>query len=282
MNQTTQTQATGKLAKSPETIMASYLTHELRAPVTAIKLGLEIFEEQIGDRLQADERQMLNLAIKNTGRLQGLVNDIMDYTKVLAGKMQLAFQACDAREILSDVASSFQPWAISRGIRLVKEDSNEPLPRIKAEQRRVIQVLTNLISNALKFTPARGTVTVGVKMGKYEHAGTLVFRVKDTGPGIPADHLESIFETFSQSVSNGKQSDGTGLGLTLARSMVQLHGGRIWAESWKGLGATFCFTIPIAAEDLREPIEVYAKPVEYHGLFVDVFRKLNSFVAAFF
>ncbi|MFA6318719.1 MAG: HAMP domain-containing sensor histidine kinase, partial [Elusimicrobiota bacterium] len=148
MNQTTGTQATGKTTKTPETIMASYLTHELRAPVTAIKLGLEIFEEQVGDRLQADERQMLNLAIKNTGRLQGLVNDIMDYTKVLAGKMQLALQSCDAREIVGDVVSSFQPWAISKGIRLVREDSNEPLPRIKAEQRRIIQVLTNLISNA--------------------------------------------------------------------------------------------------------------------------------------
>jgi signal transduction histidine kinase len=100
--------------------------------------------------------------------------------------------------------------------------------------------------------------------------------------GIPADHLETIFDTFNQSVSNGKQSDGTGLGLTLARSMVQLHGGRIWAESWKGLGATFCFTIPIAAEDMAEPIEIYAKPVEYHGLLVDAFRKLNAFVAAFF
>ncbi|MBI4679082.1 MAG: HAMP domain-containing histidine kinase [Elusimicrobia bacterium] len=282
MNQTTQSQATGRNGKTPETIMASYLTHELRAPVTAIKLGLEIFEEQVATRLQADERQMLTLAIKNTGRLQGLVNDIMDYTKVLAGKMKLDFQTCDARELLSEVVDSFQAWAISKGIRLVKEDSNEPLPRIKAEPKRVIQVLTNLLSNALKFTPARGTVTVGVKAGKYEHAGTLVFRVKDSGAGIPAEHLESIFETFSQSVTNGKQSDGTGLGLTLARSMVQLHGGKIWAESWKGLGATFRFTIPISPEDLPEPIEVYANPVEYHGLFVDVYRKLNAFVAMLF
>ncbi|MBI5209071.1 MAG: HAMP domain-containing histidine kinase [Elusimicrobia bacterium] len=283
MNQTIETRGMAeRTGKAPESIMASYLTHELRAPVTAIKLGLEIFEEQVAERLQSDEKQMLHLAIKNTGRLQGLVNDIMDYTKVLAGKMSLDFVSCDPQAIIDEVVESFQAWAISKGVRLVKEVPTEHLPRIKAEPRRIIQVLTNLISNALKFTPARGTVTIGVRMGKYEHAGTLVFRVKDTGPGIPQEHLESIFETFQQSVSNGKQSDGTGLGLTLARSMVQLHGGRIWAESWKGLGATFSFTIPIAAEDLAEPIEVYAKPVEYHGIFVDVYRKLHAVLAAFF
>ncbi len=264
-----------------EPILASYLTHELRAPVTAIKLGLEILQEQVDGRLHSDEKQMLNLAIKNTSRLQGLVNDIMDYTKVLAGGMKLALEACDPRELVNDSMDTFRAWAISRGVRLVKQLPREPLPRIHAEPRRILQILTNLISNALKFTPARGSVTVAVSVGQYEHAGTLLFKVQDTGCGIPHEDLDRIFETFHQSVSKGKQSDGTGLGLTLARSMVELHGGRIWAESWKGLGATFFFTVPIAPEDLPAGTEVYSKPVEYHGLLVGLYRRVNSFIALF-
>lgn len=267
-----------KPKQAPEPIMASYLTHELRAPVTAIRLGLEILQEQTGDRLAPDERQMLALAVKNTSRLQTLVNDIMDYTKVISGKMNLKLVPVNSREIISEVVESFQAWAITKGIRLVKEDPGQ-LPRVNADEGRIVQVLTNLVSNALKFTPARGIVTISVKEGTGAHHGTLVFKVKDTGCGIPEKDLEKIFESFVQSAENGKQSDGTGLGLTLARSMIQLHGGRIWAESWKGIGSSFFFTVPICPEDLTEPVEVYAKPTEYHGLLVNVYRRLNAFLA---
>ncbi len=269
-----------KPKQAAEPMMASYLTHELRAPVTAIRLGLEILQEQTGDRLAPDEKQMLALAVKNTSRLQTLVNDIMDYTKVISGKMNLKLVATDCRDMVSEVTESFQAWAITKGIRLVKEDPG-PLPRVMADADRIIQVLTNLVSNALKFTPARGIVSISVKEGTGQHAGTLIFKVKDTGCGIPEKDLEKIFESFVQSAENGKQCDGTGLGLTLARSMIQLHGGRIWAESWKGIGSSFFFTVPICAADLPEPVEVYPQPTEYHGLLMNVYRRLNAFMALF-
>ncbi len=269
-----------KPKQAAEPMMASYLTHELRAPVTAIRLGLEILQEQTGDRLAPDEKQMLALAVKNTSRLQTLVNDIMDYTKVISGKMNLKLVPTDCREMVSEVTESFQAWAITKGIRLVKEDPG-PLPRVMADADRIIQVLTNLVSNALKFTPARGIVSISVKEGTGRHAGTLVFKVKDTGCGIPEKDLEKIFESFVQSAETGKQSDGTGLGLTLARSMIQLHGGRIWAESWKGIGSSFFFTVPICQADLPEPVEVYPQPIEYHGLLMNVYRRLNAFMALF-
>ena len=140
----------------------------------------------------------------------------------------------------------------------------------------------NLISNAIKFTPSRGLVTISVAEGKYEHAGTLIFKVKDTGCGIPHAELEKVFGMFEQACASQKrQSSGTGLGLTLARAMVELHGGRIWAESWKGSGSTFCFTIPIAPVDMFRPVEVYAEPLQLHGLLLDVARRLNAFVAMF-
>ena len=267
--------------KAPEQIQASYLTHELRAPVTAIRLGLEILQEQVTGKLEGDEKQMLSLAIKNTARLEGLINDIMDYSKIVAGKMTVTREPCEARALINDAVDAMQTMALSKGVKLAKE-VEDGLPRVSAEARRVVQVLTNLISNAIKFSPTRGTVTVSVKAGRYEHAGALVFRVKDMGCGIPAEDIEKVFDMFVQSATSGqKKTVGTGLGLTLARAMVALHGGRIWAESWKGAGASFSFTIPVAAEDMVRKIDLYPKPLEYHGLLVEVYRRINAVLAMF-
>lgn len=261
-------------------VQPSYLAHELRAPVTSIRLGLEIFAEQIESRLEADERQMLQLAIRNTQRLEGLVDDIMDYSKIAAGKLAVVKEACDARSLVDDAADALRAMATARGVRLVKQTA-PLLPRCAAEGRRVTQVLINLVSNAIKFSPARSTVTISVSEGKYEHAGTLLFKVKDQGCGIAKEDLEKVFGMFEQAGGNLRPSGGTGLGLTLARAMVELHGGRIWAESWKGCGATFCFTIPIAPVDMARPVEVYAKPLEVHGLLADFARRFNAFLALF-
>ena len=268
------------LVKAPEQIQASYLTHELRAPVTAIRLGLEMLQEQVTRRLEADEKQMLTLAIKNTARLEGLINDIMDYSKIVAGKMTVTREPCEARALINDAVDAMQTMALSKGVKLAKE-VEDGLPRVSAEARRVVQVLTNLISNAIKFSPTRGTVTVSVEAGRYEHAGALVFRVKDMGCGIPAEDIEKVFDMFVQSTSGKKKNVGTGLGLTLARAMVKLHGGRIWAESWKGAGTSFYFTIPVAAEDMVRKIDLYPKPLEYHGLLVEVYRRINAVLAMF-
>jgi signal transduction histidine kinase len=268
-------------APKPEgqSLPASYLTHELRAPITSIRLGLEILQEQVNGRLAADERQMLNLAVKNTARLEGLVNDIMDYSKIMAGRMKIDREPCDARDLIDEAIDTMRAAAVSHGVKLVKEDC-EPMPRVSAEGRRIVQILTNLISNAVKFTPAHGTVTVSVKRGTMEHQGTLIFKVKDTGRGIPTKDLESVFDMF-QSTGAVKKSEGTGLGLTLARLMVQIHGGRIWAESWRQMGATFYFTIPIAAEDMLKKVQIYPKEVQYSGLIMDIAKRLNAFMAMF-
>ncbi|HEX4047772.1 MAG TPA: HAMP domain-containing sensor histidine kinase [Elusimicrobiota bacterium] len=266
-------------SRSAHQVQAAYLAHELRAPVTSIRLGLEILSEQVDGRLESDERQMLQLAIKNTHRLEGLVNDIMDYSKIAAGKMAIAKDACDARALVDEAVDALKAAATSKGVKIVK-DYGPLLPRVSAENRRVVQVLINLLSNAIKFTPARGCVTVAVSEGRHAHEGTLMFKVKDTGAGIAADQLEKIFGMFEQAgAANVRKAEGTGLGLTLARAMVELHGGRIWAESWKGCGATFCFTIPIASVDQSRPVEVYAEPLQVHGLVAEFARRFNAFLA---
>ncbi|MBI4348853.1 MAG: HAMP domain-containing histidine kinase [Elusimicrobia bacterium] len=262
--------------------LASYMTHELRAPLTSVRSALGLLEEQLATRLQPDEQQVLTLAMKNADRLAGLINDILDFSKIQAGKMSMQLETLDPLALLQEAVDSLQAWALARGVRLVRGPSAGGLPRVRGDARRITQVLTNLLSNAIKFTPAGGRVEVSARMGRAEHTGTIVFSVKDTGCGIPQQDLEKIFRCFEQSAEGRKTSNGTGLGLTLAKSMVELQGGRIWAESWKGLGSTFHFTIPIVSEDLAVPVEVYPRSPEYHGLLVDVFRRLNAVVAAFF
>ena len=260
-------------------VQAAYLTHELRAPVTSIRLGLELLSEQIAGRLDPAELRMLQLAIKNTVRLEGLVDDVMDYSKIAAGKMAIVKEPCDARALADEAMDALKAAATAKGVKIVK-NVDPMLPRVSAEGRRVVQVLINLLSNAIKFTPARGTVAVTVSEGRHEHRGTLMFEAKDTGCGIAADQLEKIFGLFEQAGSGGaRSSEGTGLGLTLARAMVELHGGRIWAESWKGSGATFCFTLPVAPVDQSRPVEVYAEPLQIHGLVAEFARRFNAFLA---
>ncbi len=255
------------------------LTHELRAPVTSLRLGLQLLNEQAKNRLSDQERQMLDLAIRSAGRLENLVDDVMDYSKASHSGIKLDWQLCDARFLIGEAVQGLQSFALAHGVRLSRECSI-PLPRIEADSRRIVQVLTNLISNAVKFTPPRGVVTVSADMGRFEHEGTIVFKVKDTGKGIPQDELEKIFKPFVQA-SHTDAGQGTGLGLSLARMMVELHGGRIWAESWPGLGATFYFTIPISASETRRKTRPYPKSVEYSGLLMSLTRRLNAFLAFF-
>ncbi|HVA67277.1 MAG TPA: HAMP domain-containing sensor histidine kinase [Elusimicrobiota bacterium] len=268
-------------ARSQGEISPSYLTHELRAPVTAIRLGLEILQDQLNGRLSADERHMLSLAFKNTIRLEALVNDVMDYSKIAAGKMPLKKEPCSPQELIKDAVEILQPSALSAAVKLIQE-KEDPLPRVSAEGRRIVQMLSNLVSNAIKYVPprGRGVVRVSAALGKFEHAGTVVFKVKDNGCGIALNDLEKLFSAFSQTESKNQKS-GTGLGLALVRAMAELHGGRVWAESWPGAGSSFYFSIPIAREDLREEIDVYPKPVEYSGLVMAFAKRMNAVLAFF-
>ncbi len=255
------------------------LTHELRAPVTSLRLGLQLLNEQAKSRLSPQERQMLDLAIRSAGRLENLVDDVMDYSKASHSGIKINWQLCDVRNLIGEAVLGLQSFALAHGVRL-NRDCPVPLPRIEADSQRVVQVLTNLISNAVKFTPPRGTVTVSADMGRFEHEGTIVFKVKDTGKGIPQDELEKIFKPFVQA-SHTDAGQGTGLGLSLSKMMVELHGGRIWAESWPGLGATFYFTIPISASETVRKMTPYPKAVEYSGLLMSLTRRLNAFLAFF-
>ena len=277
-----QPQAPKTLAQELDRKIASYMTHELRAPLTSVRSALGILQMQLEQTLDPEQRQILGMALRNADRLNGLIDDIMDFSKVRAGKMNVDSRPADPRDLIQEAIDSLRSWSVAKGVRLVRTGADEPLPRVHADRKRTIQVLINLLSNAIKFTPTGGKVEISASLGKFEHLGTVVFKVKDSGPGIPHQDLERIFRCFEQSALGTKTSEGTGLGLTLAKAMVELQGGRIWAESWTGLGASFLFTLPILTGDTDKSPAVYPKPVDYHGLLVSMFRRLNSVVAALF
>lgn len=268
-------------AASTEPMVASYLTHELRAPLTSIVSALMLLKEHLGAALKPEQNQILELALKNGDRLGMLINDILDYNKLQAGHMQLEAHATPARKLIREAVDSLNAWAVTKGVKLLRIPAEELLPRVQADAHRIVQVLTNLISNAIKFTPTGGKIEVSAAIGRGAHEGTVVFTVKDSGCGIPDKDLERIFRCFEQSAAGEKTGQGTGLGLTIAKSMVELHGGRIWAESWRGLGSAFHFTIPIAPQDMHRKIAIYPAPVQYHGIFVDWFRRIGAFIATF-
>ncbi|OIO07197.1 MAG: hypothetical protein AUJ52_10720 [Elusimicrobia bacterium CG1_02_63_36] len=260
--------------------LSSYMTHELRAPLTSVRSALGLLHDGLAGRLAPQEAQTLALAVRNAERLNGLIDDIMDYTKLRDGKMRMSAAPCRPEGLMQEAVDSLRSWALQKGVRVVRIENDEPLPLVSADRRRTVQVLTNLLSNAIKFTPAGRKIELSARLGKHQHFGTIQFRVKDQGPGIPHADLERIFACFEQSAQGVKASQGTGLGLTLAKAMIEALGGRIWAESWKGLGAEFFFTLPISAGQTAKPVKVYPQPVQYHGLLIGAFKRLNALVVA--
>lgn len=269
-------------ARPSEAQLGSYMTHELRAPLTSIRSALGLLAMNLEGRLSPEEAETLRLAARNAERLGGLIDDVLDFTKTRAGKMETSCEALVPEALLDEAVESLRSWAVAKGVRLGRAACEEPLPRVWGDRKRTVQVLTNLLSNAIKFTPAGGRVELSARLGRHQHQGTVQFRVKDTGPGIPAKDLDKVFRAFEQSALGAKASQGTGLGLTLAKSMVELMGGRIWAESWPGLGATLCFTLPLLVPGAAKPVEAYPKPVEVSGLLVSLAKRMNAVVAALF
>jgi signal transduction histidine kinase len=175
-----------------------------------------------------------------------LIEDLLEIVRQESGQMTLNIEDVPAASIISQTAEMFQSAAMERGISLRATDASPDLA-VRSDQGRIIQVMSNLVGNALKFVPSGGTVVLDAK----REDGEVVFSVNDSGPGIPPEDLHRLFERFWQRRRDDKR--GVGLGLTIARGIVEAHGGRIWAESQLGHGATFYFTLPSAAERSARP-----------------------------
>jgi signal transduction histidine kinase/DNA-binding response OmpR family regulator/ligand-binding sensor domain-containing protein len=228
------------------------ISHEFRTPLT---LTLGPLEDVLGGAVGPvpDEvRTELEVALRNSRRLLQLVNEILDLAKLESGRMHLSASENDLRVAIAEWSRSFQPLAERKRIRLTTDLSDQLLP-VWFDHERLGKAITNLLSNAFKFTPEGGHVEVrAIAAAQGAQAGVLV-SVRDSGPGIPEGERERIFERFYQVDETRRRfTPGTGIGLALARELVELHGGRIAVESREGEGATFTVWVPAGREHLSD------------------------------
>ena len=224
------------------------MSHELRTPLNAIIGFSQILSDESMRNLGPEERREFLGNILASGRhLLGLINEILDLSKIEAGKMTLSPGLFSVQDVLEEVLQTLKPLATKKGI-LIEVTFDPHLSTFNADAVKFKQILYNLLSNAIKFTPEGGNVYVRASATE-EWAE---FSVRDTGIGIRPGDQERIFQEFQHvEMSAARQHEGTGLGLTLAKKFVEMHGGRIWVESEAGKGSTFTFTLPLEAR--REP-----------------------------
>lgn len=225
----------------------SHVSHELRAPLVAIQRSLALLIEGEAGPVPEEQKQYLDIAHRNMTRLSRLINDILDLSKIEAGKLRIQPVRFPLSSLVEEVKATFSSWARDKKIQL-EVHLEDASVEIEADRDRLNQVLTNLVGNALKFTPEGGSVTVEAKSVQMEGPASgqgVEISVRDTGIGIAAKDQERIFEKFEQvSFSQPPGVSSTGLGLTIAKEIVELHGGRLWVESEEGKGSRFVFTIP--------------------------------------
>jgi signal transduction histidine kinase len=218
----------------------STVSHELRTPLTSIKASMALLlEGQTG--LDGEATELVQVSKRNADRLVRLVNDILDVSKIEAGRLELDLQEHEVAPLCAEAVAGIDGFAQKVGVP-VRPQISSGLPRVRADWDRVVQVLTNLLSNALKFSPRGNAVHL---VAGPSNAG-VIFEVRDRGPGIPHDFREKLFTKFAQNDRARREQEGTGLGLAICRALVLAHGGEIWVESEPGRGASFFFTLPAA------------------------------------
>lgn len=219
--------------------LLSGVSHDLRTPLTSIKVAAGLLTEQRQEVGDASERSLLAALRRNTERLEKLVDEILDVARLQSGAIRLRPEPLDVRGLLREVALSIKPMLDSRGQRLELALPESPVT-IWVDRRRLEQVVANLLSNANKYSPDGSDILVAVD----EQPDELVVKVADEGPGIPPADRERIFQPFFQSARDRGVGAGVGLGLAIARSLVELHGGRIWLADGGERGTTVAFSLP--------------------------------------
>jgi signal transduction histidine kinase/DNA-binding response OmpR family regulator/CHASE3 domain sensor protein len=240
------------------------MSHELRTPLNSILLLSRLLGENNNKNLSEEQVEFARVIQSSGNGLLGLIDEILDLSKIEAGKMELEIQEIPMQEVTGGLSSLFTQVAKEKNISFAIEDKNAPLV-IKTDKMRLEQILKNLISNAIKFT-AKGSVTLSIS--KHDNDDRLLsFAVKDTGIGIPKDQQPIIFEAFQQADGSTKRKyGGTGLGLSISRELARLLKGEIALESEPGKGSTFTLTIPLSASLIGQPVTAEAKSMKTESL----------------
>ena len=216
------------------------VSHELRTPLTSLSMGIDILSQEVVGSINQRQKDLLVAAKDDSERLRKLVKELLDLSKLESGKYELKKELVDFRRLVADAVRPLRLPFEEKQIQL-EFNIQEHLPALSADPHQLTWVITNLLSNALRYTDTGGKVQL---TAKEENQGLLI-TVADTGHGIPQENLETVFDKFVQVKSSTETTPGSvGLGLAIAREVVEAHGGRIWVESQMGVGSTFFFTFP--------------------------------------
>jgi signal transduction histidine kinase len=242
-------QREAEAANSAKSDFLANMSHELRTPLNHIIGFTQMLVDQHFGELNEDQETYLGNVLQSSEHLLSLVDDILDLSKVEAGKLELEISDVDIKKILESSLIMVKEKAVKHRIRLKLSADNLP-NTIKADERKIKQILYNLLSNSVKFTPDGGKILLTVKNSAHSpetnDGSAILITLTDTGIGIDSEDLDRIFEAFEQvDGSMNRKYQGTGLGLSLTKRLVELHGGRIWVESaGKNKGSKFSFVIP--------------------------------------
>jgi len=245
-----------------KTDFVNMVSHELRSPLTTINASIRMITAGYLGTTTHDQQEALELALNNIERLARLINELLDISKIEAGKLELHCEFSDLNAVVAEVTRNFEPLARERGLELRGRPAGEPV-ELFMDRDKIVQVFTNLIQNALKFT-RQGHVEISIRA---EPEGVRC-QVSDTGPGIQEKDLPRVFGKFQQfgAAPRGREK-GTGLGLSLFKGFVELHGGRIWVESRPGAGSEFIFYLPrLSAEGIfKDQVQRLLQEAVSHG-----------------
>jgi signal transduction histidine kinase len=219
------------------------VAHDVRNLLHLVVLSLELLRPR-GDEPDPQAAAAIERVRRYVARMNRLIGDLVDVTSIDAGKLAMSPVEGDAAALVAEASEAFLSAALEKGVSLSAEVPAVPLSA-SFDHDRMLQVFANVIANSIKFTPRGGSIVVRVEAAR----GMLRFAISDTGVGVPAPMLETIFERFWQVSGNDRR--GQGLGLYISKSIVEAHGGRIWAESTPGKGSQFCFTLPIPSSRRR-------------------------------
>jgi two-component system sensor histidine kinase GlrK len=219
------------------------MSHELRTPLASIKQGISLLRDGAGGPMPDKQKRLFVILSEETNRLIDLVNSLLELSKMEAGMMPFTFSKESIQSLIHRVVMEMTPLVEAKKIRIeVDTGGEDAIPPLKLDRERILQALRNLLGNAVKFTPEEGRVTINACIKDR----TMQFSIRDTGPGIPRENLETIFEKFHQSPGQAPGSmKGTGLGLAFVKHIITAHGGKVWAESEPGQGTTFLFALPL-------------------------------------
>ena len=223
-----------------KTEFLSITSHELRTPLTPMKAQLQMLQEGYMGRINKEQKESIELTLRNLTRLDNLIKDFLDISMIEMGRIKMSFGSMNLNDLVGEAIKMLEPIALEKDIKIIKRLAE--LPLIMGDGERLRQVISNLLNNAIKFSEKSADVVIEtMRVGK-----NVQFCITDYGIGISKENKKKLFKLFSQiDTTMGRKQGGTGLGLAIAKGIVQAHNGKIWVESELEKGSTFCFSIPI-------------------------------------